>query len=247
MGFVLGTAKGSPSLVSPVQTPLAAEGGHSRGATSLVAAVLEQQTRPLGTTRVRSHAASRQAEAGERGRISSEETGLSQSGRQAERRRHMESRSHRRTGRDNIGSGKAWCSGGCCAEQLRVTQPVTAWEVAEPCSESQRRCSPVLPGERAAFAPGRKSRRVPARKSAAGTPSEKPLALLPETSGSGAAAGLEKIGSSAIAVLLSVVCGLVVGCLHQVPGVRNSPPRCPCNGESPLHSGTASWGISDFI
>lgn len=159
----------------------------------------------------------------------------------------MGSRSHRRTGRDNIGSGEARCSGGCCSEQLGVTQPVTAREAAEPCSGSQRRCSPVLPWEPAAFAAGRKRRRVPARKSKAGTPSEKPPVLLPGTSGSGAAAGLGKISSSVIAVLLSVGCGLVLGCLHLMPGVRNSPPRCPRNGESALHSGAASWGISDFI
>ena len=140
----------------------------------------------------------------------------------------MESRSHRRIGRNNIGSHKARCSKGFAQCRFRVTQLVYGTGSCRALSESQRRCSTILPGgQRAGFAPGRKRRQMPVRKSAALTPSKKPLTLLPQPSGSRAAAGLEKISSLQCNSCLAVGGFMVVDCLHQVPRVHDSSLRCP--------------------
>jgi len=100
-------------------------------------------------------------------------------------------------------------------------------------------------GQRAAAAPGSnhthresqngrgwkgslwKRRQMPVRKSAASTPSEKPLALLPEPSGSRTAAALEKTSRLQCNSCLAFGGFVAVDCLHQVPRVHASSPRCP--------------------
>lgn len=121
-----------------------------------------------------------------------------------------------------------------CTVQICVTQPVYGTGSCRALSESQRRCSTILPGGQwDAFAPGRKRRQMPVRKSAALTP-EKPLALVPEPSGSRAAAGLEKISSLQCNSCLPFGGFMVRSWIACTRCQEYMIPLCdaPCNGEN---------------
>lgn len=69
----------------------------------------------------------------------------------------------------------------------------TAREVTGHIVRAKEMLQPSPRGQGAASPPGRKSRQVPVRKGAAVTPSQEPLEVLPEPSGSRAAARCEEI------------------------------------------------------
>lgn len=205
MSFVLGNAKGSPilpwllSLVQQGDFLSRGWGQHSHGVVSSAevapgrGAVLRKANLPICPHPCAALLLVQPAEAGRegldqrRGRLA-----FPRGGEGEYIGTDVESRPLRRAGRSSTGSYKARCSEVLhCAESRHAGG--SAYGKVQSTCESQRRSSTLLPGDNELFCSRREEASDPVKKSTAAlTPPAKPLTLLPEPSGSRAAAGLDK-------------------------------------------------------